>query len=690
MPFIIQRTSQCPASKPFGVFTETSHGSGVARGYPHGCFPTEDAARQQQKALYENVPEAKAELETGGGAHMSASSPVLTQQTDEWRRERAEALSATQRKRPESRQSHAPLELRDEGDDGKRMLRSYASLFNEPYTVRSAGHRFEEVVRPGAFKRTLGTSPDVVFRTEHSGPPLAATWSGDLRLGEDARGLWYEVDLDPTDPDVQSLISKVNRGVYRESSFAFRIPRDGDRWSDDHDQREVLACELDRGDVSVVTYGASRATAQHMVLRAEEEALQALQDMGFERFVQSFLEWRDHTILPVEERVGKVVSSSSMETLRKVLSLISDGSDAVDEGGAMLADFLNVPVPGGSATASPTSAEQLGHTGRSEETERNDPTMEDYGVMAALKEVNLGLAHAKAKQLADPDNSSDPDDKEVMQHIMAAQSEVEAAIVAQSKDGRPDDAKREEERIAPTSVGALDSAPTQCSTCNGSGKVGASASSAGTECSTCKGRGYTGGGGGSMAQGVGDQSKLPAGGPAGRETGNGPVGRESGPNYDPTEVTVANGEAASGDEPREAVPESPEVVPGPENGAESVEGAREEEEEPDYWLCSQDDVPDEYRVDLSAAGRAAMAKSGTAMPDGSFPIPNVAFLKRAIQAFGRAGDKPAVKAWIKKRASALGATNLIPDSWRSETPAVKLADNDSEDLRWALRMRTTP
>ena len=53
-----------------------------------------------------------------------------------------------------------------------------------------------------------------------------------------------------------------------------------------------------------------------------------------------------------------------------------------------------------------------------------------------------------------------------------------------------------------------------------------------------------------------------------------------------------------------------------------------------------------------------------AMPDGSYPIRDVGDLKNAIQAFGRAKNKPAVKRHIKKRARALGATKLIPEHWK--------------------------
>ena len=53
------------------------------------------------------------------------------------------------------------------------------------------------------------------------------------------------------------------------------------------------------------------------------------------------------------------------------------------------------------------------------------------------------------------------------------------------------------------------------------------------------------------------------------------------------------------------------------------------------------------------------------MKDGSYPIVTVKDLKNAIQAFGRTGEnKAATKAHIKKRAKALGKTDLLPDNWK--------------------------
>lgn len=61
--------------------------------------------------------------------------------------------------------------------------------------------------------------------------------------------------------------------------------------------------------------------------------------------------------------------------------------------------------------------------------------------------------------------------------------------------------------------------------------------------------------------------------------------------------------------------------------------------------------------------RKDMAKSGHAMPDGSFPIKDEEDLRNAIQAYGRAKDKKAAKAHIIKRAMKLGKENLIPMNW---------------------------
>jgi HK97 family phage prohead protease len=117
---------------------------------------------------------------------------------------------------------------------------------------------FVEVIKRGAFKRTLAESPDVVLLINHGGLPIARTKSGTLRLAENERGLAVEAELDPDDDDVAQVARKLVRGDLDGSmSMAFRCT--DQRWSDAYDYREITAVSLHSGDVSLVTNPANDA-----------------------------------------------------------------------------------------------------------------------------------------------------------------------------------------------------------------------------------------------------------------------------------------------------------------------------------------------------------------------------------------------------------------------------------------------
>jgi len=84
--------------------------------------------------------------------------------------------------------------------------------------------------------------------------------------------------------------------------------------------------------------------------------------------------------------------------------------------------------------------------------------------------------------------------------------------------------------------------------------------------------------------------------------------------------------------------------------------------------------------------RSKMAESGTALPDGSYPIANKEDLQNAIQAFGRAKNKGAAKIHIMKRARALNAESMIPANWvaggksAEETNTPSIDDNFMSQL----------
>ncbi len=87
---------------------------------------------------------------------------------------------------------------------------------------------------------------------------------------------------------------------------------------------------------------------------------------------------------------------------------------------------------------------------------KSAPTMEDSGIAYSLKNVKMSLAEVKARQLADPDNDTDPDDKTVMGHIENAEAAVDQAITAQSKDGH-EDARSDTSKNFPTAKRAFSS-----------------------------------------------------------------------------------------------------------------------------------------------------------------------------------------------------------------------------------------
>jgi hypothetical protein len=107
-------------------------------------------------------------------------------------------------------------------------------------------------------------------------------------------------------------------------------------------------------------------------------------------------------------------------------------------------------------------------------------------------------------------------------------------------------------------------------------------------------------------------------------------------------------------------------------------------------------------ADVTDKDRQEMGKSGVALPDGSYPIPDKTFLGKAIQAFGRAKDKAAAKSHIIKRARALGASSMLPSGWvdgvsasddvhheGGDSMAVETARTGAEDARLKLQLSET-
>lgn len=154
-----------------------------------------------------------------------------------------------------------PIEFRSDGDSP--TLTGYAAVFN---SLSGDLGGFREVIRPGAFRDSIAGGADVRLLVNHDGMPLARTKSGTLQISEDQRGLRILAKLDPTDPDVQSLLPKLRRGDMDQMSFGFVTRKDLWRQEGDTQIRELH--QVDLFDVSPVTYPAYDAT--EMALRSLE------------------------------------------------------------------------------------------------------------------------------------------------------------------------------------------------------------------------------------------------------------------------------------------------------------------------------------------------------------------------------------------------------------------------------------
>lgn len=222
----------------------------------------------------------------------------------------------------------------DSGAPAGCHLSGMASVTDEPYEMADWLGPYTEVVRSGAFAKTLAEKADVRLLVNHDGVPLARTKSGTLTLREvmpgegDVSGLWCEADLDPASPLVQEIRSAMARGDLDEMSFAFRVTRQ--QWSPDYEQRDILEVEL--FDVSVVTYPANPATSAS--LRAA--AAGRLREMVPAARAQA---------ISAELRAGKTLSADTMSVLQQVLDLIAAADDAVDEAQPLLAGLMGVPNP---------------------------------------------------------------------------------------------------------------------------------------------------------------------------------------------------------------------------------------------------------------------------------------------------------------------------------------------------------
>jgi uncharacterized protein len=104
-------------------------------------------------------------------------------------------------------------------------IRGYAAVFDSPTELWS---RRWEVIRRSAFDGAINTFDTRALLNHGRDNILARMGNDTLRLGTDERGLWYEADLNPDDPQHVSAYAKIQRGDVYQSSFSFSVPAGGE------------------------------------------------------------------------------------------------------------------------------------------------------------------------------------------------------------------------------------------------------------------------------------------------------------------------------------------------------------------------------------------------------------------------------------------------------------------------------
>lgn len=170
------------------------------------------------------------------------------------------------------------LELRASGtlSSNGKTLTGYAAVFNSEAPLGE----FSEVIRQGAFTKSLASGSNIRALYHHDSKALLGTTKGGtLELREDAHGLAFTLAL-PDTSHGKDLAILVDRGDVQNCSFAFRVRDGGERWEQRGNQ---LVRELLDVDLSEITLTADPAYQDTTV------ALRSLGKIHDERNFNDFL-----------------------------------------------------------------------------------------------------------------------------------------------------------------------------------------------------------------------------------------------------------------------------------------------------------------------------------------------------------------------------------------------------------------
>lgn len=129
--------------------------------------------------------------------------------------------------------------IRIEGEDDKPKILGFV-----PYNSETEDLGFREVIKPGAFNKSLKSGDTIYALWSHNdSKPLGNTSSGTLRLRDNPDGLQVEIEPDMSITWASDAYRSAKRGDVQGMSFGFIVNKGGENWTRDG-VRELIDVRL--------------------------------------------------------------------------------------------------------------------------------------------------------------------------------------------------------------------------------------------------------------------------------------------------------------------------------------------------------------------------------------------------------------------------------------------------------------
>ena len=249
------------------------------------------------------------------------------------------------------------------GEESKKpMITGYAAVFNK--LSEDLGY-FREKIEPGAFKAAIKISDARALFNHDMNYVLGRQSNETLRLTEDEKGLYMEVDPPDTQIIRDLVLAPIERGDVREQSFAFTV--ESDKWTgldekNKEDPIRTITKVAELFDVSPVTYPAYPDTA--VGVRSLEVAKDKMDEPAFvplsiPELLRAYADyWQEIT----DSDDGRDKPYEFIAMRQMIMAELQQRFEPVDptiDGDNITGDPTIAPAPGDPTIAKPVTSERL-------------------------------------------------------------------------------------------------------------------------------------------------------------------------------------------------------------------------------------------------------------------------------------------------------------------------------------------